>query len=137
MSEANLLMGLLGGISLGMTGALIWGVTRMAADGGLQRNQAAGIRTAATKASPEAWRAGHRAALPWARRLGIFGLVGGAVLVACGFLEVADPEALHPLTVGAFVVGYGGVLLGSIALVQAASKGAKRASLQPDRSWAR
>lgn len=39
-------------------------LTRMAADGELGPNSAAGIRTRHTCASPEAWIAGHAAALP-------------------------------------------------------------------------
>ncbi|MFW6187769.1 MAG: hypothetical protein ACOC84_07225, partial [Actinomycetota bacterium] len=39
-------------------------VTGMAADGGLVRNGAAGIRTRHTRASDAAWQAGHVAALP-------------------------------------------------------------------------
>ncbi|WP_144837140.1 SdpI family protein [Kocuria rosea] len=39
-------------------------VTRMAAEGNLARNGAAGIRTRHTKASDAAWVAGHAAALP-------------------------------------------------------------------------
>lgn len=127
MSETNLVMGLLGGVSLILGGGLIWGLTRMAAAGGLGNNAAAGIRTAATTASPQAWAAGHRAALPWARRLGIFSLVWGGVLVTCGFLEVADPEAPHPMTIGAYAVGFGGLLLGCIPLARSANRAARDA----------
>lgn len=126
MSETNLVVGLLGGFSLALAGGILWGVTRMAADGEMGANPVAGIRTAATTASPEAWVAGHRAALPWARWLGVLGLVGGVVLVACGFLDVTDPEAPHPMTMGVFAVGFGGVLLGCIPLVRVANRAARQ-----------
>ena len=63
-------MGLAGGPGLVMAGVLLWMVTAMAAHSDLSSNPAAGIRTADTTRSPQAWRAGHRAALPWARGLG-------------------------------------------------------------------
>lgn len=55
-----------------------WLVTQWVAKGQIANNPAISIRTAATTASPEAWAAGHRAALPGARRLGISGIILGS-----------------------------------------------------------
>ncbi|MHA7181327.1 hypothetical protein ACX80J_14575 [Arthrobacter sp. MDB2-24] len=50
-------------------------VTRQAAEGSINRNAAAGIRTRYTQASDEAWTAGRAAALPVA--VSVHFLVGG------------------------------------------------------------
>ena len=50
--------------SVVMLAALCIGVTRAAADGRLPHNGGVGIRTRRTTRSPEAWCAGHAAALP-------------------------------------------------------------------------
>lgn len=50
--------------SVVMLAALCIGVTHAAADGRLAHNGGVGIRTRRTTRSPEAWRAGHAAALP-------------------------------------------------------------------------
>ena len=57
-------------------------VTRQAADGLIGMNGSAGIRTRYTKASEEAWVAGHRAALPVVKRMWPVAGVGVAAAVA-------------------------------------------------------
>lgn len=56
-------------------------VTRQAADGLIGMNGSAGIRTRYTKASEEAWTAGHRAALPVVKRMWPVAGVGVAAAV--------------------------------------------------------
>ncbi len=63
------------------SGVVVALVTRRAADGRLVRNGAAGIRTRATMASDEAWRAGHAAAQSLSDVAGVaFGMTGLAAL---------------------------------------------------------
>ena len=61
-SDLLALVPLLSGVVIVAVASLA--VTGMAADGGLARNGAAGIRTRHTRASDAAWQAGHVAALP-------------------------------------------------------------------------
>ncbi|MBB3050370.1 hypothetical protein FHS23_001365 [Prauserella isguenensis] len=70
-------------------GVAIYKSTDAAASGELPNNGSVGIRTRATRESLEAWRAGHEAALPAARKalqvgyLGAgFGVLGLVVLLA-------------------------------------------------------
>ncbi|WP_313662762.1 SdpI family protein [Cellulosimicrobium cellulans] len=88
---------------------LVW-CARTTADGRVGRNQVAGIRTATTLASDEAWRTAHRAAQPLSE-------AGGWVLVAAApVLFLVDDDAglvvvlvaaglTLTLTVGGLVVG--------------------------------
>lgn len=132
ISAGSLVVGLMGGIMLIGASVMVWVLVRWAAEGQLENNPVAGIRTSATTASPEAWVAAHRAALPWARGLGVFGIVVGLLLVATAFLPAGpDPEAPHALVLTTFAVGYGGLLLGCIPLVRKASSAARRVSSQP------
>ena len=63
-------------------------ITRQAADGLMDMNSSAGIRTRHTKASDAAWTAGHKAALPVVKKMwpiagaGVIGAV--AVQLAAG-----------------------------------------------------
>jgi hypothetical protein len=61
-------------------------VTRQAAEGSINRNATAGIRTRYTQASDEAWTAGHAAALPVVKRMWIAGGAGILVAVSVHFL---------------------------------------------------
>lgn len=58
-----------------------------AADGSVERNAAAGIRTRHTQASDEAWFAGHSAALPVVRKMWPVAAVGLVSAVAVQFLR--------------------------------------------------
>ncbi|WAP51475.1 SdpI family protein [Arthrobacter sp. ATA002] len=62
------------------------GVTRQAADGLIGMNGSAGIRTRHTKASEEAWTAGHRAALPVLKNMW---LVAGAGVLGAVAVQMA------------------------------------------------
>lgn len=129
MDSGSTMMGLMGGFGLIWASGLLWVLTRWAASEQLSSNPAAGIRTAATTASSQAWTAAHRAALPWARRIGVFGIVLGVCLVATAFLPAgtnSELQAPHPLSVGLFAVGYGGVLLGCVPLVRTANEAARQ-----------
>lgn len=134
LNTDSMMMGLMGGFGLIWASGLLWVLTRWSASEQLGSNPVAGIRTAATTASSEAWTAGHRAALPWARRIGVFGMILGVALVATAFLPVAGgskSQVPHPLSVAFFAVGYGGLLLGCVPLVRTANKAARQA--QPER----
>lgn len=68
---------------LALVPALVLPLTRAAAEGRMERNGAAGIRTRHTRASDEAWRAGHAAALPTVRAvLPVTGLTYAGCAVA-------------------------------------------------------
>ena len=77
------LVPLLFGVALVPTVGVL--VTRMAAEGDIARNGAAGIRTRHTKASEAAWVAGHAAALP---------RVSTTVPIAVGTLVAAGTATL-------------------------------------------
>ncbi|OLT54478.1 SdpI family protein [Cellulosimicrobium sp. CUA-896] len=89
---------------------LVW-CARAAADGRLGRNQVAGIRTAATLASDEAWRAAHRRARPLSEGAGwVLAAAGPVLLLVPGdslSAVVAGAAALIALglTVAGAVVG--------------------------------
>lgn len=139
VSAESIAMGMLGGLGLVFGGVLIWALTTQAADGKLDSNPVAGIRTAATMTSPEAWTAGHRAALPWARRLGIFGVLAGLLLLATTFLpggKGAEPTGTHPLSFVIFAVGWAGLLLGCVPLVGTANRAARQAAPSGDATGA-
>jgi hypothetical protein len=67
------------GLLLAVAALLILGTTQVAAWGGLKRNGWIGIRTRPLMTSDEAWRAGHRAALPALRGTCIPVAIGGVI----------------------------------------------------------
>ncbi|MBR7744005.1 SdpI family protein [Phycicoccus sp. BSK3Z-2] len=82
-----------------LVAALLVRVTAAAADGRLDRNGFAGIRTPATGASDAAWRAGHAAALPTARLVALVfgaGAALGVVLWLLGWPETGFWVAFAP-----------------------------------------
>lgn len=57
---------------------------RAAIQGRITPETMAGIRTNATRATPAAWEAAHRAAWPWALPLNGLGAVGGIAVMVTG-----------------------------------------------------
>jgi hypothetical protein len=70
------------GAVLVVVGFLLVTVAVLAGRGALRRNRFAGIRTAATMASAEAFTVGNRVAAPLVGAAGVVGLAGGAGLLA-------------------------------------------------------
>nr|WP_167405809.1 SdpI family protein [Sphaerisporangium cinnabarinum] len=88
---------------------LVW-CARATASGRIGRNQVAGIRTATTLASDDAWRTAHRAARPLSEAAGWVLVVAAPVLLlvddAAGLVVVLVATGLTlALTVGGLVVG--------------------------------
>ncbi|MGW6266069.1 SdpI family protein [Cellulosimicrobium funkei] len=88
---------------------LVW-CARATASGRIGRNQVAGIRTATTLASDDAWRTAHRAARPLSEAAGWVLVAAAAVLLlvddAAGLVVVLVATGLAlALTVGGLVVG--------------------------------
>lgn len=88
---------------------LVW-CARATADGRIDRNQVAGIRTATTLASDEAWRTAHRAARPLSEAAGWVLVAAAPVLFLvdddAGLVVVLVAAGLTlALTVGGLVVG--------------------------------
>ena len=92
---------------VGLSLLLGW-ISHASVHGGLDRNGLIGIRTRATMASDEAWRAGHRAAASsvgaaaWTS--GVAGLAGGVLAVAGSELAVALVAAGYAALIGFTVV---------------------------------
>jgi hypothetical protein len=103
-------MALLSGTMLAFLAWLVPFVTRLAAQDGLGRNAAVGIRLPSTTRSERAWVAGHRAALGPSRWVGWLA-AGCAVLLTASTL-LPQGEAPHPVTIALFVVGYLVIMLG-------------------------
>lgn len=85
-------------------------VTRMAAEGNMARNGAAGIRTRHTKASDAAWVAGHAAALP---------RVSATVPIAVGTVVGAGAATLLGGSGWGVGVGMAGFLAETAVLISA------------------
>ena len=101
-------------VALVMGGAalLVRAVGRAAARGRLGPNQVGGMRTPATMASPEAWRAAHQAALPWSERTAMACLLLTAVAVA---VAVAGyPDWGFGLVLAAALVMLAGTVYGAV-----------------------
>lgn len=94
-------------------------VTRQAADGSINRNAAAGIRTRYTQASEEAWTAGHAAALPVVKRMWIVGVAGILIAVSVHFL-VGDQAG--PVTALVALIAQTVILFGSAAAANRAAR---------------
>jgi hypothetical protein len=91
---------------LAVAALLVLGTTQVAAWGGIRRNGWIGIRTRPLLASDEAWRAGHRAALPALRGTCLpvaIGGVIGSVAAGAGMNSVASWGSL--LLVGGILCG--------------------------------
>lgn len=98
--------------------------TRAAAGGRLGRHGAAGIRIQATMSSDAAWTAGHRAALPWTRRIAtgtaLF-VLAAVVLLVLGQRAAASVAALLPVVL---------VLVAVVPVARLATRAARAADSQ-------
>jgi hypothetical protein len=92
-------------------------VTRQAAEGLISRNVAAGIRTRHTRASDEAWVAGHRDALPALRKMMP---VAGIGMIAALVAQVLVGGQAGPLIALGALIAQTVVLFRSTALANAA-----------------
>ena len=110
--------------ALVLVGVLTWSVTKTNAHDDSVPNEWAGMRTTATKSSPEAWVRGHRAAVPAATttmRLGVLAAVTALVL-ALGSL-VAEQIAVAALVVA--IVGFVVVVVGCLYACLVADRAAR------------
>jgi hypothetical protein len=96
-------------------------VTKAAARGDLPRSGAVGIRTSATKASDDAWTAGHEAAAPMARTVTLGTSVLAVLIIILSF--IFDGAWVTALGVVPFVV----VIVSLVPLVRAANRAARAA----------
>jgi SdpI/YhfL family protein len=116
------------GIVLGIGLLVISGVTQViraqAANGDLERNAAMGIRTRATMSSDAAWRAGHRAAVPWLHAATISGCAAAAVsIVSSALLLATADESAGPMVVA--LLGWVAVLTILLVAVREADSAAR------------
>lgn len=109
--------------ALAVVGVLTWSVTKSNAHDGSVPNNVAGMRTRATKSSPEAWVRGHRAAVPAATSTMRLGVVLAVAALALSLGSLALPQiavlALVVAIVG-FVVVVGGCLYACLMADRAA-----------------
>ncbi|MFD9829043.1 SdpI family protein [Tsukamurella tyrosinosolvens] len=104
---------------------IVLAVTAAGARGRLLPNQRVGIRTPSTVQSPEAWRAGHRAALPvYAVLVPLAACLDAAILVAVK--RGVSPGAVGLLLIASSVVLVVVVVIGAVV----AGRAARRAQLR-------
>ncbi|UFU02053.1 SdpI family protein [Ruania suaedae] len=115
------------GLLLVAAGVAIVVVARRAAQGRIGRNQIAGIRTAATLASDEAWLAAHRAGEPLMRLGGWLCALTGAVTAVLAWLELDNAWLL-----GAVLLG--GTALVLVAVIGSAARGQRAARAVGERA---
>ena len=82
---------------------LVLRVTRAAADGRLGRNGLAGIRIPSTRASDEAWIAGHVAALPKLRV--VAWIAGAGAVLVVSMVAVSDAAGAQAFSLALIVLG--------------------------------
>lgn len=111
--------------------AVLLSVASMARSGTLDRSGAVGIRTRATRASDEAWRAGHRAAHGAVRAAGLFCLAFGVLTTALA-LTVPDSAAVA-VVLSTAGTGYVALVVALAVASRRANTAAKRATAAADR----
>lgn len=94
-------------------------LVRMSAEGGVEPNGLAGIRTRHTCASRAAWVAGHAAALPRVRRMVPVAVVASVAAVGA---QIAAGGAWGMVVAGAGFVVEMALLLSSVPLANAAAR---------------
>jgi len=105
---------------------VLLGVAAMVGGGSLDRNGAVGIRTRATRASDDAWKAGHEAAHGALRATGLLCL-GFGVLTALLALVVRGAAA-EAVVVGTAAAGYAALVAGLVVTSRRANTAARRAA---------
>ncbi|WP_186315317.1 SdpI family protein [Curtobacterium sp. BH-2-1-1] len=106
-------------IEIGGAVLVMW-LTWRAANGQLGRNDLAGIRTRVTMSSDEAWRTGHRAALPPT-------LISSVIAILCCAVCIVVPAFRTPASVIVMSI----VLLGGALLsIPVAHSAVRRAALE-------
>ena len=118
-----MIIGLLGGLLLIVTGVVCVKVTEHAVDGRLPLNHLAGIRTADTLVSEDAWRAGHAAALPVMRGLNRWCWAFGAAMAVWGAFLPAESVPVPFMVFGG--VAYLGFFIGGGRAAVQANRAAK------------
>jgi divalent metal cation (Fe/Co/Zn/Cd) transporter len=110
-----------------LTIAVVVGVmARQIRQAALPRNGLFGIRTAQTKASDEAWRAGHGAALPLLRVAVVVAVIAAAVLLGLSvWLAHAAPGSAESVEATAVQVLFGVVVVVVLAAAVKANRAAR------------
>jgi len=119
MSE-ELLGRLVLGVTMLVTGGLLWWMAGAAADGRLRRNNLAGVRLPSTLASDEAWLAGHRRAKRPTRIAAVCSLLAAVVCA----LPVPEP-VVYVTVLGAAVPILRFVIYGAVVASRAAREAAQ------------
>lgn len=92
---------------------------RLAVQGRISADTMAGIRTTATRATPESWHAAHSAAWPWTLVLNGLAAIGGLAVMVTG-------STVAPfLTAAAFAILF--TVAGAIAQISVGHRAATRA----------
>ncbi len=102
------------GVLVVAAGLLLVVVARRAAQGRIRRNPIAGIRTAATMASDEAWLAAHRAGESLTALGGWIFVATGAVTMAGARLGAAEAAWPAAVLIGGMLLALGAVVTGGI-----------------------
>lgn len=115
-SGPDVVAGLVGPIVLDAGAILVLVVTWLAARGTLPLNPVAGLRMASTMRSPDAWRAGHRAALP------TVGVTTAIVLIASivAFTDLGDVDRMVTIVLGCAGVLVAGMIIACVFASRAA-----------------
>lgn len=114
MSETDAVALIATGLLVVAAGLLIVVLARRAAQGRIRRNPIAGIRTAATMASDEAWLAAHQAGEALTALGGWIFVATGAVTMAGARLGALDAGWWAAVLIGGMLLALGAVVAGGI-----------------------